>query len=712
MKYTYQARFSVLSFLSFLCCSVLIVGCDGLFDDLDDIAPPTNGDVGVMDADEPDADEPDADEPDADEPDADVPVINECGGTQPLDGEPNESCVYDEDNVGVWVCDGDNAVVCEKPDPEYALQHANDECESTADICELTSPVDEFLELAVRVVADGESASGVSVDFEIVDYDGSETVTLEADNAESGENGVASVELRTGDFEDVDASPGVVQIEASLSDEPDVEPIIFEVEITPQDVLAEYIIAIVRAGSTPVDNIDIFLFDPDMDCEELFGLYLDNQGFIEATAELSADVDSEMGVINDVIYADAEAGDSFALTVLATRDVEGEQVHVGSGCNEEAQEFGEETDLETVIGLVDHLPRLNDEYSLDHELDIALSESFSDEVESIVQLVSTFGDTPGESFFGCPDGTDFCEDQVGLADLVLEAELLSGAAESSLENLRGNSMDYEIARDFIQDALSFMPSWAHDPEVIEVEIDQMLKTFEVTGEMSFSAQPEPEIDDQTGETVGHFSEDSTSQQWENFIFQWPFCSEGNCNHIVPVSDINFSGDMVGEFDAAVSALKAMGIDRHTISLSVEYLAVSAIEYVVAARVFESGQAAANIPLRDALEPHIDCESLKDAVGGGPAIEQLCEEIIHYSTEALYAYVDEDHSFQLSTPENEPCSIYEPDSYEDDWWSYPLPYIEAIGQPGDEGCSWDVELVDDNDNPIDVEGSGQFKSSTP
>ncbi len=79
MKNSYARRAATIKFSLLLICTVLLVGCDGLFADLGDLDYYAEADVG----------EPDAGEPDTGEPDAGEPVTGELqltGGVAPGGG--------------------------------------------------------------------------------------------------------------------------------------------------------------------------------------------------------------------------------------------------------------------------------------------------------------------------------------------------------------------------------------------------------------------------------------------------------------------------------------------------------------------------------------------------------------------------------------------------------------------------------------------------
>ncbi|MFW5967129.1 MAG: hypothetical protein ACOCV2_06405, partial [Persicimonas sp.] len=84
-----------------------------------------------------------------------------------------------------------------------------------------------------------------------------------------------------------------------------------------------------------------------------------------------------------------------------------------------------------------------------------------------------------------------------------------------------------------------------------------------------------------------------------------------------------------------------------------------------------------------------CVDLRDEAGA---------RLREYATEELVA--DGDDVFEIGSASA--CELHQPDSYEDDWETDPLPYAEMLGQEDDQ-CEWEVSVQFNDGDPTEVGG---------
>ena len=157
------------------------------------------------------------------------------------------------------------------------------------------------------------------------------------------------------------------------------------------------------------------------------------------------------------------------------------------------------------------------------------------------------------------------------------------------------------------------------------------------------------------------------------------------------------------------------INEHSLSLNYGTLLLTLLEKVALPQIFDDPAVNSIEALLDEI---IGCESLgiwfNDNVLGGTSslVENLCGQLKTTASDALYDYVetlvlDGAESFLIGTPDGQTCQLFGPETYPSDWSSYPLPYVERMGEapPSSLVCNWSVKIrYSEGSAPLSMDGT--------
>ncbi len=606
----------------------------------------------------------------------------------------------------------------QQPPEESELLFASDQCQGEEPRCAIPLTIGQSVDLEVQLVEDGEPVEDVLVDFDLVPQDGAQDTTLDSGSTFTDSDGVADVEFRAQDEENLAGMIGHADVYVSVPQDENIEELTFAMSISSKDA-ASYIIEFVNEGASTPDHVEPLLYDPDEHtCEGLRESFFDTHTW--PTAELAmpnATVNAD-GSINTVDVANIDNNDSYVVVGVAQQEIGDEDVDVGYGCKE-GPEILDGQHVQFEVPLNDHIPHLDERYDMTSQFNIA--GALPGPVETIVDLLDTLANNPEEFIIsGNSDTTGLIDDILldFLPDFIadeVEAILDSSLAVGAIQEFIGNYID-----DWMPDSLATLQDAIGD-------LTAALQEFTVSGQLNFDEQPTPALDDD-GLAVGEISADHTSHIWDTLTFQWSYgCDDdapAECSEVpITTSDLGAGQDDIieGEFDATVIGTSYIDIETHPLTLHYGALLVGVVEQMVLPRVFGEDEDGNPIDSLDALfDDLIGCDTLASYVGdedGGlyDAAYNMCTDLRNEASDALYSYITDNlqaggDGFVIGTPEDGPCEIQQPPNYDSGTWpGEPLPYINTFGLQDDGmGCDWIAEITFTGDDP-NAELEGDFEA---
>ncbi len=578
-------------------------------------------------------------------------------------------------------------------------------CDASEVVCTRGTSVGSSVELEVQLLnSHGNPIENAFIEFSEERIDGAEGAQLSGLTSLTEANGVATTRLNVAD--DPSTALGTIDITARVRDDADIEERSFRIGISAKDA-ASYIIEFEHLGSSSPDRVRPLLLDSEISCDEARNEFFDGMGWPQAQVQLPPSAVLPDGSINNAILPGVSNNDSYTVLGVAEEQVGNQYIDVAFGCVDDAPPVIQGVDVRVQVPLNDHIPYLGYRYDMSHSFD--LTGALPPAVVAILDLVSTLVNDPAVFILGCQEGMDACPDgdKDGLVKMLLDFGVLPDSVESAIDDFL-SSWIFEPAFNWLNEQLeSLLPDWANDTFIVAGDLIDMMENFTVNGWMYFDEQPHRTIVD--NEVVGLLNSQHGNQGrqlWDELVFQWNLgCGDedisSECGRVTLDTNDLGAGDnhiVEGFFDGRVHGANDLSINRHALTLHYGQLLIGIIEKIILPQIF--GEGVDSIPAL--IENFFTCEELADGMVGEDSnfhstVVNLCGQLINQATDALYGWVEEtlvadgDDHFYLSTPEEQHCTLHQPDIYPSgSWIGAPLPYVERLGT-SDDRCDWKVEI---------------------
>lgn len=610
-------------------------------------------------------------------------------------------------------------------------------CDATTASCARTMSVGDTLELGVKLLdSEGNPVRNAFIEWELEITSGAEGATLDAVRSATDTEGVARVNLRTRD-DNPAANMGSLSITASVRDAENIAPRSFTIGISTKEGGA-YIINYNHVGEATPSRVNTLILSDTVSCEEATDEFFESGFWPPALVTLPAATVYPNGDISQVVYPQVSNGESLTIIGIGRQTIGSRDIDVAYGCSDDnpAVEMGQ--DVVVDIDLTDHLPNIRGVYDVTHRFNLA--GALPPPVQTAIQLIDTLANNPAVFILGCPSTTnnnnadDYCDsDSLGLLDLLIQTGLL-GTYEDTVNSFRDGPL-YGVAIAFLNELLygdpndptdtGILPDWASTGITAAGDITDMLQEFTVNGRMRFDGEPDLVVNNDS--VIGYLAAEDNIQYWDTIVFTWSQGCQGqgpSCSQ-VPVSANQVgpgtSNVIEGNFGAQLRGASSLVIEEHSLTVHYGELILAAIENVVLPRLFGP-----EVQSLDALldgdndGPGIlDCSSMAqyvaDTVGNsfyGTAYD-VCVLLRNEAVTAVRDTIAENlvasgnDYFKLQTPNDTPCTVYQPENYQSgDWPGFPRPYIEMLGKSDPTmRCDWsaDVRFSAEGD-PINLEGT--------
>jgi hypothetical protein len=567
-------------------------------------------------------------------------------------------------------------------------------------------------------------------------------LTLGSTNVYTNADGIATTSIQSG----TDAGQ-TGTVTASTSNEL-VGTVKWLIAVNSKDS-SSYRVNFEHSGASQIKPIDVRLFADSVTCDDLAANPSQTAEF-----ERQGIVDSA-GVFPTVVFPNIANGNSYTVAAWG-KFLDNNDVEVAYGCTDGNDPVLNGTPVDVTVTLVDHIPTITGEYAITHDFD--LTGALPDNVRTVVDLIGRLTTDPGSFVVGCPDNDSEqtctsdnscgnpdkicaengrCTDRdcpagtVGIAQLILDL-LPAGNVKDSINDFLTSSFGSSVARDLITNVFDnwlndSAPSWFSSTVNITADIYETLRRFRVTGVIRILEAPQVAIDETTGDVVGVLPPDAGYQLWDSFIFYWSQgCEDAPnpdfCAQRQPLSAADLGIEAVaGNFTGTVFGSNKLQINQHTLSLNYGALLVAVIERFVLPAIFgnncgDSGNLACD-SLELALQEMISCTDVAEFAGDqGSTLYNIaktgCESLLTQASDSLRDYAAQnlvangDDVFLIATPSDAHCTISQPEVYQADWHTDPLPYIQHLGQknPAEMKCKWDVQIKFSEGYTAEVDGS--------
>lgn len=620
--------------------------------------------------------------------------------------------------------------------------------------------------------ADGQAAPDRVVNYEVVEQQPQGLITLNTKKKLTEDNGVAEINLTT-----AAEKTGSATLKATTTDE-SLGAIFWDVTVHLKGS-GEYQVNVTYDGEANVNNTQVSIFSTDNypkdgGCTKLREEWNIRRQEDFNRSQLPSSITSTTEPLNPASGGKLERTFSFSQDLLDTgkaytvwarsyklRESDGEpKVELVWGCK--TGPTFDELETQTVdIDLKDHVPQLEDEYTVTHEFDIA--DALPDRVERWVRLIGLFVKSPGAFVVGCKKGDttlnqdgeqiELCEDGdvPGVLDFLKDLDFLPQEITDYVDDVTENATVRENVREvvdaFIIDKIFNQVGWLDAGRTITDDIFTTITNFGVKGKMRFKGEPTPTYGDDGNPEMQLAKEDNT-QVWQKFAFHWRYndnCEEANdfeaCRtKWFKAQEFLDSGErfITANFGADIQGTSKLNIDKHKLTINFGALLIGALERVVFPRYFSSVASNEDDVVKDVDSNGdaivtfdelftgviADCNEIADSepVGDGDgqisggletAVSKVCsslkESLIEEFKSALKEGLKLDGStITLQTPDEEPCTMYQPDPYPGKASDPPqLPFVDRLGKQKKENqCVWEVDISFASDN-----ASGTFYGET-
>lgn len=491
-------------------------------------------------------------------------------------------------------------------------------------------------------------------------------------NARTGDDGVASVTLLAGNV--------VAEFEVTVEapDTEGVQPIAIPVTVAPKDA-ADYVIQVTYpSNAIALQDVEVFLFNTPGACRA----YDRDPGAVFGALDLIDIIPSVDGTLPPYEY---EARlDDLPLTHAVAVGYK-EDTAVTFGCTDDLPAdivAGDNTVVE--VELSELFPDIQGEFSVTTQFD--LLEFLPDQVETVVDIIAEFFDSPGSAVFSILDETGVLE---------------RGDFPFGLDTLLVEAIDGLL--------FAFLPEEALEVFETGADIYSTLRDIKLRGSMVFFENPD---------SLGNL---------------------GACNEIV-LDDIIVAFDTIetpplnlrsygyqaayGEFTGWVSVIDngdvsyQLNVSQFGLELNYGELAVFILEAVVFPNVIG--------PEIDSMEAFvrsfIDCEAIADDIGWG-GLSGICDVAIDATVAGLRDLlteqtVDVGSFYVLQTPAFGSTPPADVDLLESGiaWGPCDLDVdtdagdfsVELLGGPGSDRCVWDARFRTSTDDPAGSPVSAAFE----
>ncbi len=610
-----------------------------------------------------------------------------CGDTDPA---PHQS---EENNFRP-----DNNGVIETPEGSKLL-HV-DPCNPAESVCVVSLGISANSELKVKLV-DGtnKAIAGAAVRYELVPAATPPGVQLGAANTFTNSEGIATIAIKAGDNPLTDV--GTNDIMVSVND-PDVKDLRFTVAVNAKDS-ANYQINFTHNGTARFSKVDALLFDPGLSCTQIRDQFALSGSLPTAEYTQRGGVDADRTIL-PVVFPSQRNGSAYTVVGKAYSEVN-ENVEVVFGCTDNNPPIQNGVSVIVDVELFDHIPHLKGTFAVSHSFD--LRDTLPENIRRIVDIIGRVATDPGSFIVGCGAGSTGCppNGSEGLINILVDF-LPDGQFAQTINDILGNNLVRNIVRDSInnlfQDWITSenVPSWATNSVQLTQDIYETLSNFRVQGKIFFNEAPIAAVED--GAVIGIIPSESARQLWNTVIFRWSRgCNnQGSACGDIPLTanQVGVSGSAIeGKFDGTVFNSDQLQINEHSLSLNYGLLLMAVLEKVVLPAIFGS-----EVDSVDAmLANFIKCDQLLDPSNSlYNTAKTLCTTLLAQASSSLRDYVgtnlvyDGNERFLISTPQNRPCTLHQPNNYiGSNWPGYPLPYIHTLGQgdPQEMQCRWDVKI---------------------
>lgn len=415
----------------------------------------------------------------------------------------------------------------------------------------------------------GEAVAGQTVSYEIIQA--SDGVTLSALSAPTGEDGSASVDIRTG------AAQSTVIVRA---DHPSSNAVDFTVDIVPLTVGSLQITPVNTAPSImDLSNVDVRLYrESEFSCDEFRPLF----GQPDPVT-----MQSSPAAGTPVTFDALGTREQFVVTGIA-RGPQG-QVAAG-GCMEGVSSIADQTrDVELLLQLIPLNPVGTYDVVSHWDFEDAIADSGT--VGSIIVRVLALFENPGLAIYN---------EIINLVD-ALVGGIISGALDTFLDLTNLDQTFQNLINDFIADNEALTRIFQAGADVRDV-----IANLEVHSEL----------------TIGKLSsnyEFRGTDNWVGITLYWRWNCDANsapdCGAIPLVMDSNGEigqlGVLSSEWTGRIVAYDKLQIDTHTVSLRYGRLIIYVLEEIILPELTDGN---ANT-LSDAFAYWIGCDRLAASITG-------------------------------------------------------------------------------------------------